>query len=931
AEYLQVAKANGAMADGDPALPLSSAEADTANEIEQRLLHQLSQLQSSQSDQSEATDIGHLLEEALQCLRDQSPLHQSSAALVEASMDCLVTAVPDQWIEKCRQLAGLVFRKNREAMVHSLASQVPFYARDAQPDRVILLLRVAHGVLSDGGGVGGGGGGGFSSSPLDMAFARCVRKNLTDLLRRCCDAANANENSQQISHVEPGSNEGQINLLKSAAELCDLASRIDNLNLTDSDACCVAIVQCLGEVHRLPWQLAISCLDQFNRLLTILWAGNDRAIYQSLEMLFAKLAACLPEKPNSIYRGQLIALSLRNVPIGIVPLCCDKVAEKYAADKAAYEAILDFVLHSLRYPGHGAVESGWLLYLLRAALRYNKTVMCLSYMRSRLDTVADLLISKPSRSPALTVFDFFVLTNRPGVELARNCLRDRLLPALSEGEPDTEALRDLAELAWAMRLICKRKNKANRLLPGRPQQAAAKLIPVSSTDSSSEPDDLSITEEFFGPVGSPLRCLTEHFASPDLSILRRRLHDHNINQLVAAATAEANAAAAASIASAASPSSAVAASSSAVPASLWQSPIKLDRVPGRLGLLNLGNTCYAGAAIQLLSACARLYVDLPEALAQVAESSATAAGAPGSSGSSDNRARGPTVSEHLVNLLRRMSPSLDSVAPALNPHTFLLRSRPVYMSHGSQQDSAEYLLHVIDSLIEEEKSIGPQLDESKRFVARCFSGRLGVHLRCKAAGHSVRTTAPFVTLHLALRKHLENSVSQMLADYLQPEMLAGDDKLLCAECNDKVEAEKQLSLQSLPNCLLLVLQLFHFDFAARVASKDTQSTVRLEPRIHVPLEQPTADEATPSPSIQQVPYRLEAFVVHHGMSLHSGHYTAVCRHSNRESAATATTTAQDCWIHANDDCVTKTSLSEWGCSGGGHYKTPYILLYVRDD
>ncbi|XP_063996341.1 ubiquitin carboxyl-terminal hydrolase 35 [Pogoniulus pusillus] len=161
---------------------------------------------------------------------------------------------------------------------------------------------------------------------------------------------------------------------------------------------------------------------------------------------------------------------------------------------------------------------------------------------------------------------------------------------------------------------------------------------------------------------------------------------------------------------------------------------------GKIGLINLGNTCYMNSIIQSLFMAS----DFRHAVLKLSEGS----------------------SQPLMTKLQWLFAFLEhSQRPAISPETFLSASWPPWFTPGAQQDCSEYLKYLLDRLHEEEKtgkriyqklkesSLMPQAVEQHYFkrtlIEKMFGGKMMTKIRClKCMNVSSREEA-FTDLSLA--------------------------------------------------------------------------------------------------------------------------------------------------------------------------------------
>ncbi|XP_039225975.1 ubiquitin carboxyl-terminal hydrolase 35 isoform X2 [Crotalus tigris] len=142
---------------------------------------------------------------------------------------------------------------------------------------------------------------------------------------------------------------------------------------------------------------------------------------------------------------------------------------------------------------------------------------------------------------------------------------------------------------------------------------------------------------------------------------------------------------------------------------------------GKIGLINLGNTCYMNSILQALFMAS----DFRRSVLNLAENN----------------------SQPLAAKLQWLFAFLEhSQRPAISPENFLLASWPPWFSRGAQQDCSEYLKYLLDRLHEEERTgrricqklkacslVSPgdrQPSVNKTLVEEMFGGKIKTKIRC---------------------------------------------------------------------------------------------------------------------------------------------------------------------------------------------------------
>ena len=351
----------------------------------------------------------------------------------------------------------------------------------------------------------------------------------------------------------------------------------------------------------------------------------------------------------------------------------------------------------------------------------------------------------------------------------------------------------------------------------------------------------------------------------------------------------------------------------------WFDTIK----PLAVGLINLGNTCYLNSVIQALFHTTK-FKDLILT------------------------AR-PTDNQPLLSSLQKVFHCLHQrTITTLSPQDFLHVSRPAWFVEGEQQDCSEFLAYLLNTLHEESSPhthnhqinmAGDGGDPvSVSSVKEVFGGRLETSHKCLHCGTVSSSTDWFTDLHIPVMEEQESTcksvislpnlahlpgisisvsreppvqvirhLADMVADYLAPELMSGENKYQCDVCCSLKDAMKTVRVVSAPCVLVLVLLRFKYN-------RESGSREKVVSLVEYPEVLVVEVEGG------EVVYRLQSVVVHAGRNSQVGHYYTWTRGQ----------LGRDTWLLLNDRVVRE---RDWDTftedKEEQKLETPYLLFYER--
>ncbi|XP_017002732.2 ubiquitin carboxyl-terminal hydrolase 35 [Drosophila takahashii] len=361
----------------------------------------------------------------------------------------------------------------------------------------------------------------------------------------------------------------------------------------------------------------------------------------------------------------------------------------------------------------------------------------------------------------------------------------------------------------------------------------------------------------------------------------------------------------------------------------------------RVGLVNLGNTCYMNSVLQALA----MTSDFSRQLLLI-----------------------ECDSPLLMKMQQQIALMHHSLRYELTPSRVLNATRPPGFTPGLQQDSSEFLGYLLDLLHEHEinsassaarNAASPKASDdvpallSEEIVSsgvipynskdrelkptptppatptkgtncsgqpanpakppstidKTFAGKLSTTYRCLCCGWESRNEDSFRELQLSFPDDKDDcgatnySVQDLIEYYCSPEKLDGDNQYFCPQCKKLCDAERHIGVTQAPRNLILTLKQFKYDQKYHFRTK----------LMHKVFHDESVTVKMSATEMSTVHYDLYAGVVHAGYSMDSGHYFTFAADQTKN------------WYKFNDNLVTHSKPEEMHNLTSPN--TPYILFY----
>jgi ubiquitin C-terminal hydrolase len=208
-----------------------------------------------------------------------------------------------------------------------------------------------------------------------------------------------------------------------------------------------------------------------------------------------------------------------------------------------------------------------------------------------------------------------------------------------------------------------------------------------------------------------------------------------------------------------------------------------------------------------------------------------------------------------------------------------------------QEDAHEFLRSLLSNLT---------LDGHNKQLSSLFDGLLESVVTCQTCYRTSVTRDRYMDLSLDIQSKDISSLYQALDYFTKTELIDEDNQVYCARCKTKRIVSKGMRLATAPSVLVCQLKRFSFDFIGR--------TTRISKFVQYPEKLDIGDFMSRANKGKPRPYELVGVLVHTGTRCDRGHYLAYVK-------------CDSDWFRCSDELVTKVSIEEV------HRQQAYILFY----
>jgi ubiquitin C-terminal hydrolase len=216
-----------------------------------------------------------------------------------------------------------------------------------------------------------------------------------------------------------------------------------------------------------------------------------------------------------------------------------------------------------------------------------------------------------------------------------------------------------------------------------------------------------------------------------------------------------------------------------------------------------------------------------------------------------------------------------------DPKYFVLVSK---LSFYEQMDAEEYYSLLIDKLEDDISNLynkGIIKNNYKDLFKYFFGIKFTDELSFIECNHKRFNESFYYNIQLEVKNY--SNIYDSLNNYFKIEIMSGDNKINCEECNIKRVCHKQLKIKNLPNILVISLKRFDYDYR-------TMRKFKLNNYFEFPFELDLKEYLIEENQEINTTYELTGITIHFGFSDY-GHYYDLIKSPNGK------------WYKFNDNCV----------------------------